>query len=643
MRGIKLGLVVGLLAIGCKKSAPVGDVPGGAPASTADADALWAMAPEGATVAVIASPRAIGMAEHAWLDVRALLATAPELAALDAMLGAQLTQELGKPDVTLADLGLTPAKGGAFFVTPGGGGIAVIPVGDRDKFVAATHGTRGTDSDAIGRATCKTVRGVYVCASTPEVFDRIGKGTLRAGLDALGTRGDVEMVATIPAPMGKGQFTVGGALQLSRGAVIARVVVGGPLGPITANMGANQSKARGDHDKTAGFAVLNLGAVLANVPALPLISGVTLADVATTISGPVSLQIPPGAPELDIRVPVNDPRPAAALIEHCAELPALAAAGATFGDGACHLTVPSIGYTLDLWVAGNEVRVGKQRAATGGVAVPMTAIGSELARAPSAFAFWGRGTLYGQALGTMPKLPSIPTELLMGIRALSMLNEFGGATRVEGDKIRGTFVLRTAWSNPDDVVAKLVAIKPDAFLAGTAGTEAKAIAEGAPASPFAADFKAGTGGLMVPMAMVGMMAAVAVPAFMDYMKKSKKSEAVVQLTKLGKSAKLYYATNAAFPVLDAPLTPPIKCCEGPRGTCGPAGAGWRSQAWTELDFQIDEPTLFQYRAHSTATAFDAEAVGDLDCDGAEVTYKLHVEAGQGAPTVTLTEPPPNSD
>ncbi|CAN5889830.1 hypothetical protein BH11MYX3_BH11MYX3_14610 [soil metagenome] len=641
MRGIKLGVLVGLFAIGCKKSAPAGDVTAGAPVSTADADALWAMAPEGATVGVVASPRAVAMTEHAWLDVRALLATAPELAPLNAMLGAQIAQVLGKPDVTLADLGLTSSKGGAFFVTPGGGGIAIVPVGDRDKFIAATHGTKGSDSDSIGNTTCKTIKSVYICASSADVFDKIGKGTLRPGLDALGTRGDVEVVASIPAPAG--QISVGGVFHLARGTFVGRAVVGGPLQAVTSKMGANQSKARGDHDRTAGFGVLNLGAVLANAPALPLVAGVTLADIARSISGPVTLQIPAGAPELDIRVPVSDPKPAATLIEHCAELPPLAQAGATFSDGACHLTVPSVGYTLDLWVDGNELRVGKKGAASAGESVPMTAIGAELASSESAFSFWGRGTLYGQAFAKLPELPSIPTEMLMGIRGLSMLNEFGGATRVDGDKIRATFVVRTVWSNPDDVVAKLVAIKPQAFLAGTAGQDAKAIADGAPSSPFAADFKAGTGGLMAPMAVVGMMAAVAVPTFMEYMKKSKRSEAALQLNKLGKLAKVSYIENSAFPVVDAPLTPPTKCCEGAGGTCAPAGAGWLNEGWTKLDFQIDEPTRFQYRAHSDGTTFDAEAIGDLDCDGTEVTYKLHAEAVQGNPVVTITEPAPGSD
>ncbi len=641
MRGTHLIVVLGALAGGCKKDSS-SQATTGAPASTAEADALWAMAPEGATIAIVASPRAVAMAEHAWLDVRALMSTAPELAAVNAMLGNELSQALGKPDVTLADVGLTPTKGGGFFVTPGGGGIAIVPVGDRDKFLLATHGTKGADGDKVGKATCKTISDTYVCASAADVFDKIGKGTkLKAGLDPVGTRGDVEVVASIPIP--GGQATIAGVFQLSRGTVVARAVVSGIPGAMTAQLGGAQTKARGDLDKTAGFGIITLAPLVAGLPPMPLVGGVTLADMAHSLGGPVTLQIPPGAPELDIRIPLTDPKPATTLVEHCTEIPPLAAAGATFSDGACHVTVPSIGYVLDLWVDGKDLRIGKKGAASGGIAVPMTTIGKELATTEAAFAFWGRGTLYGQAIGTMPKLPAVPMELLMGIRGLSMLNELGGAVKIEGDKVKITYVLRTVWSNPDDVVAKLVAIKPETFLAGTAAEAAKAIAEGAPSSPFAADFKAGTGGLMAPMAVIGMAAAVAIPAFMDYMKKGKKSEAQLHLNRLAKSAKVVYIETSAFPIADAPLTPPTKCCDGPGAKCAPAGAGWLNEAWTKLDFQIDEPTLFQYRYHSDGKTLDAEAIGDLDCDGVEVTYKLHVEAPQNNPEATITPPAPNSD
>lgn len=640
MRRATLLVVAGALTVGCKKKPAEGvENATGSPASTAEIDALWALAPEGATIAIVASPRAVAMAEHGWQDVRVLLASAPELAPINMMLGNQLQELFGKPELALADLGLSATKGGGFFVTPGGGGIAIIPVGDRDKFLAAAHGTKGADSDTVGKATCKTVGAAYICASAADVFAKIGKGTLRPALDAVGARGDIEVVANVPLPGGVG--SAAGVVQLARGTVTARAVVSGLPAKITSQFAGAQIKPRAAADRTAGFGVVNLAPMLASLPPVPLVGGVTLADLARSLGGPVTLHIPPGSPEIDIRIPVNDAKPAATLIEHCAEIPPLAAAGAAFSDGACHVTVPSIGVILDMWVDAQEIRIGKKGGTAAGVAVPMTALGTELAKTDSAFAFWGRGTLYGQALGKMPELPVIPPQVLMGIRGLSLLNELGGAVRIDGDKLRITLALRTLWSNPDDVVAKLATISPETFIAGTAGDAAKAIALGAPSAPFAADYKAGTSGLMAPMAVVGMVAAIAVPAFMDYMKKGKTTEASLYLLRVAKSAQAYHAANSAFPIGDAPLTPATPCCQGKSGKCEPAA--WQDKLWTELDFQIDEPTRFQYRAHSDGKTLDVEAVGDLDCDGITVTYKMHAVSADGNAVVTFEEPAPNSD
>ncbi len=642
MRTATVLILAGTLAAGCKKKPSEGvENATGAPGSTAAADALWALAPEGASIAIVASPRALAMAEHAWFDIRALLAAAPELAPLNAMLGNEVQAILGKPDLALADLGLTPDKGGGFFVTPGGGGIAVIPVGDRDKFLAAAHGTKGSDSDTVGKATCKTFQGAYVCASSAEVFAKIGKGALQAKLDVVGTRGDLEIVANVPLPGGAGGAAA--VIQLARGTVTARAVISGLPPALTSRFTSTQIKPRTEGDKTAGFGVINLAPLMTSMPPAPLVAGVTLADLAGSLGGPVTLHIPAGSPAIDLRIPVKDPKPAATLIEHCVEIPPLAAAGATFSDGACHVTVPSIGIVVDLWVEGQEIRIGNKAGGPPGVAVPMTAFGAELAKTDAAFAFWGRGTLYGQALGQMPKIPSLPMEALMGIRGISLLNELGGAVRVDGDKVRIALSLRTLWSNPDDVIAKLTAISPQTFVDGKAGEAAKAIAEGAPNSPFAADYRAGTSGLMAPMSVVGMLAAVAVPAFMDYMKRGKSTEASLMLLRIAKAAKAYYATNQAFPTGMSDLTPPGSCCQDKGGRCPPGGAAWDQPLWRALDFSIEEPTRFQYRAHSDGKTLEVEAIGDLDCDGTAITYRMRATSAGGRAEVTFEEPPPNSD
>jgi len=200
------------------------------------------------------------------------------------------------------------------------------------------------------------------------------------------------------------------------------------------------------------------------------------------------------------------------------------------------------------------------------------------------------------------------------------------------------FGVRTAWSNPDAVVAKLQTLDAAQLIAGKGGDLAKPIIASAPDAPLANDVKAGYMGLMIPAAGVGMLAAIAIPAFTDYMKRSKKSEVALELNKLGKNLKASYIENAKFPVGDAPLTPAKPCCGQPNNKCAVDPAMFTG-IWTELDFALLEPTAYRYSYHSDGKTVEIDAVGDLDCDGKEATYKLEVAAPNGNPT-TAIEPPP---
>ncbi len=156
--------------------------------------------------------------------------------------------------------------------------------------------------------------------------------------------------------------------------------------------------------------------------------------------------------------------------------------------------------------------------------------------------------------------------------------------------------------------------------------------------------------LMIVVAIIGILAAVAIPAFMDYMKRSKKTEASLQLNKIGKNAKRGYAEAAAY-VTGTAQQLPVKpgsggCCGGTGGTnkCASVPASFASDTvWKALDFQIDEPSLFYYNYAGTAAAFTAKATGDLDCDGVEITYTLTGSSANGNPAVSLTEPAVNAD
>jgi prepilin-type N-terminal cleavage/methylation domain-containing protein len=152
--------------------------------------------------------------------------------------------------------------------------------------------------------------------------------------------------------------------------------------------------------------------------------------------------------------------------------------------------------------------------------------------------------------------------------------------------------------------------------------------------------------LMIVVAIIGILAAVAIPAFMDYMKKSKKTEASLNLNKLAKNSKVYYNTNAAFVGVAGAEQPGgggTNCANADKKFAVNAAAWQDSAGWQQLDFQVDEPNLFSYEYVPGSTAATALARGDLDCDGTLITYTLNLTAPAGNASAVITEPPPNSD
>jgi Tfp pilus assembly protein PilE len=140
------------------------------------------------------------------------------------------------------------------------------------------------------------------------------------------------------------------------------------------------------------------------------------------------------------------------------------------------------------------------------------------------------------------------------------------------------------------------------------------------------------------LSVLGLLAAIAIPSFMAYTQKSKRTEADLMLTRMAKSAKTAYIVNGAFPDSRAQLTPASSCCEGRDHKCELNPADWETPAWQAIDFTTYQSTRFQYRYTSTATTFEAEAVGDLDCDGHSVSYRLIVEVVDGNPSSRIIAP-----
>ncbi len=145
------------------------------------------------------------------------------------------------------------------------------------------------------------------------------------------------------------------------------------------------------------------------------------------------------------------------------------------------------------------------------------------------------------------------------------------------------------------------------------------------------DMRVDDGGFRYEMDGLGVLAAVAIPAFTKYTRRAKTSEAVIGLHKMKAGARQFYVTDhwdsngnlmpKAFPK-SAGWTPSKPCCK----KCRTLSTTWDKDGWKQLHFAINEPHYYQYKFVSSGTGtsakFTALARGDLDCDDEYSTFEI---------------------
>ncbi len=182
--------------------------------------------------------------------------------------------------------------------------------------------------------------------------------------------------------------------------------------------------------------------------------------------------------------------------------------------------------------------------------------------------------------------------------------------------------------------------------------------------------------IMIVVAILGILAAIAIPALTKYMRRSKTSEARVNLAKMFDASSAYFneehvdrgqvltiggggtISNAASHRCPHPPnantggmagpTPDLatNCNLGPGGHCVPAIGGggpgyydmglWSNEPmWNSLNFQMEQAHYFHYRYISENTTpgfgtcqFTATAFADLDDDTVFSTYERSGAADQ---------------
>lgn len=134
------------------------------------------------------------------------------------------------------------------------------------------------------------------------------------------------------------------------------------------------------------------------------------------------------------------------------------------------------------------------------------------------------------------------------------------------------------------------------------------------------------------VAVIGVLAAVAIPSFVNYQRKAKAVEAELELRRIGHAAIMYFDEHGRFPDAAAGPTPATPCCDGPGHKCAPVIDDWAAEPWRTLGVTMLEPHRYQYTFTPGAdgSTFTATAIGDLDCDGTTAEFTLTGTAAGGA-------------
>lgn len=161
--------------------------------------------------------------------------------------------------------------------------------------------------------------------------------------------------------------------------------------------------------------------------------------------------------------------------------------------------------------------------------------------------------------------------------------------------------------------------------------------------------------IMIVVVILGVLAAVAVPAFIKYIQKAKTAEAYDKLSLLYRGSVTYIVNSNEdvqrgvtgsgvalnFPPDVGPTPAAGSCCAFPGNQCLTTISDWDNESWTDLSFQITDPHRYWYTYVSGATGgvgaiFTARANGDLDCDATHSTFE---RCGIIMPSLNVSSPP----
>ena len=157
--------------------------------------------------------------------------------------------------------------------------------------------------------------------------------------------------------------------------------------------------------------------------------------------------------------------------------------------------------------------------------------------------------------------------------------------------------------------------------------------------------------VMIVVVILGVLASVAVPAFINYIRRAKTAEAQDKISQIYRAAITYFQTQqfgrglgdaitCQFPNSVGPTPGPCAtaCADETDGRCVPRSDGtgtydpqvtWDTPSWIAVDFAINDPHYYVYMlvsanadaAGGVGSEFTARASGNLDGDNVCSTFE----------------------
>jgi type II secretory pathway pseudopilin PulG len=312
-------------------------------------------------------------------------------------------------------------------------------------------------------------------------------------------------------------------------------------------------------------------------------------------------------------------------------------------DGVCAAVPPDLSSdlklgplpTFDLRVAGDQLvyTIGSDAHEAPGTAADVAGSpeAREIIEGDVTYAAWARGldlfaALPPEAVAALgADDPELRTGLEVTSAVLAGIYEAGFAVAVRDD---GLHILgRVTGFGGDPAPARqamdaAMTLRLHGDLAGYRAAVVKAGADN-PGTLVARQAQLVKDGYPVLGVGVAVVAAVAIPPFMKYIRKAKTSEAEVNVRRMNEGLRAYAAAHDGALPPSAPMTPKAgSCCAQPGQKCAADPAAWQLPAWQALRFSVDDPHYYSYELVTSGSAFTARAMGDLDCDGVFSTFEL---------------------